>query len=127
MMNKEQTIRSLNKLFNFLLVKKYPNYFNKVDILNISEYKTDVVVNIIIHVTEKATIKAFNEQDEFGVDMIFDDINEFVQSGEDFEDIIGYMLDINIYDELNSILSYVIVDKEPFASYELTAPHIDEV
>lgn len=127
MMNKEQTIRSLNKLFNFLLVKKYPNYFDKIDILNIQEYKTEVVVNIIIHVTEKATIKAFNNQDEFGVDMVFDDINEFVESGEDFEDIIGYMLDINIYDELNSILSYVIVDKEPFASYELTAPHIDEV
>lgn len=126
-MNEEQTIRSLSKLFNHLLVKKYPDYIEKVEVISIIEYVREVVVYLVIYITKEATIKAFNNQDEFGVDAVFDDINEFVDNQEEFEEIIGYMLDINIYDELNSILSYVIMHKEAFANYGLASPHIDEV
>jgi len=108
-----------------LFVKKHSDIVDRIEIHYAKEHTDDTAVRISIYITEDALNRAYlrylkSPEDVEGID----NINDFAET-EELENEIGDMLGINIYNELNSILSYVF-PKYPIPVYDIDAPLIDE-
>lgn len=114
--------KTIEKLLNLMLVKKFPNIIEKIKVGEIRHYPNDTGVSIDIYITKMALKKCYknyrltNDDDE-----LINDIDKYSNSMEDVEMDLCDVLDINIYDELESILGFVI-HKNPIPNYSIITP-----
>lgn len=128
-MDKEHLKGALHKLLNTILKKKFPEIIDTVDVVEVKEYPQDTSVRVHIYITEKAFKEAYDRylstRDYDDDDELFDDINSYGDSAAELETDIGDMMGVNVYDELQSILSYAIT-KTPSPDYWFVAPWISD-
>ena len=127
-MDKEQTKVAAHKLLNKILVPKFPEIIKEIDVVEIKEFPQDTLVRLHIYITEKAFKDAYDRYlstRDYDDDELFDNINSYGDSAAELETDIGDMMGVNVYDELQSILSYVIT-KTPSPDYWFVAPWISD-
>jgi len=127
-MDKEQTKVAAHKLLNKILVPKFPEIIKEIDVVEIKEFPQDTLVRLHIYITEKAFKEAYDRYlstRDYDDDELFDNINSYGDSAAELETDIGDMMGVNVYDELQSILSYVIT-KTPSPDYWFVAPWISD-
>ena len=127
-MDKEQTKVAAHKLLNKILVPKFPEIIKEIDVVEIKEFPQDTSVRMHIYITEKAFKEAYDRYlstRDYDDDELFDNINSYGDSDVELETDIGDMMGVNVYDELQSILSYAIT-KTPSPDYWFVAPWISD-
>lgn len=122
MENIEQLRNGANKLLNRILIGKYPSIIDRVKVKSVRILPKDIIFNIVINITQSALEEGYKQYfDSFEGEKHYD-IDEYASHSDEIEMDIQDMLGVNIYDELYSILSYLVTEKNPIPSYMILSP-----
>lgn len=118
----EQLRNSANKLLNIIFKEKYPSIIDRVKVKSVTIHPKDIIFNIKINITQSALEEGYKQYlDSFEGEKHYD-IDEYASHGDEIEMDIQDMLGVNIYDELHSILSYLVTEKNLIPSIVILAP-----
>lgn len=122
MENTEQLRNGANKLLNRILIGKYPLIIDRVKVKSVKVLPNDIIFNIKINITQSALEEGYKAYiDTFEGEILYN-IDEYASHSDEIEMDIQDMLGVNIYDELRSILSYLVTEKNPIPSYMILSP-----
>lgn len=122
MENTEQLRNGANKLLNRILIGKYPLIIDRVKVKSVKVLPNDIIFNIEINITQSALEEGYKAYiDTFEGEILYN-IDEYASHSDEIEMDIQDMLGVNIYDELHSILSYLVTEKNPIPSYMILSP-----